>query len=270
MQEDLTSLYTQYSGIVDGAFLLIGGFVLHMVYEFIKSRLHHSNKHKYDSQLENKKADIAKESAFYTSVFSSFSNGQHAAMNRKLDGIERLWGTFLKLKNNRPEILFMNDLLTEQEFEIYLKRNDRPSFQSNDTIEQVKKCVPNDDEELRPFLDEYTWLLYTAYKTVFFRSIFLILNSQAGEPSALWYKDENILKLLKSVLTSEEYNYFIEAEFWKFSTMQNFLEEKILLRMRKVISGESNINPTIDKAHEIARLVDEIERKNKPLSSKKG
>ena len=84
------------------------GLLMWLFKEWLSTRLKTSIQHEYDRKLEtfktelktqqelailNIKTAVAREAAFHSAAHASFAEGQKASMERKLNAVDRLWGS---------------------------------------------------------------------------------------------------------------------------------------------------------------------------------
>lgn len=86
----------------------------------MSTRIKWSIQHEYDQKLEvhkaqlkaknevaflELKASVEREAALHAVAHASFSEGQKAAMERKLSAVDKLWGKVINLRRSLPPIL---------------------------------------------------------------------------------------------------------------------------------------------------------------------
>jgi hypothetical protein len=99
--------------------------------EWISTRLKASIQHEYAEKLETLKAQqkaehevailsiksaMEREASLQSAAHRSFAEGQRAALERKLDAVDKLWGRILHLRGNLPPLVVMIDVMTVDEF----------------------------------------------------------------------------------------------------------------------------------------------------------
>src|ERR1700683_4370013 len=117
------------------------GLVIWLSKEWISNRLKASIQHEYDKKLETHKAELkaeqelailniktslASEAAFHAAAHASFSEGQKASIERKLNAVDRLWSFIVQFRSSLPPVLTFVDLLTVDE---YRAAKEDPTFQ---------------------------------------------------------------------------------------------------------------------------------------------
>jgi hypothetical protein len=109
----------------------LAGVLIWLSTEWISTRLRSSIQHEYDQKLEalraqlkaqadvalvDLRATIERQASSLAVAHSSFAEGQKAAMERKLNAVDMLWGRVLRLRANLPPILGFVDILTVDEY----------------------------------------------------------------------------------------------------------------------------------------------------------
>ena len=126
------------SAVVSGALV---GILIWFSREWMSARIKGSIQHEYNQKLEAHKAQlkaenevaflelrsaIEREAALHATAHASFSEGQKAAMERKLSAVDRLWGQVINIRDTLPPILVFIDALTVDE---YKDAKDHPTLQ---------------------------------------------------------------------------------------------------------------------------------------------
>lgn len=257
----------------------VSGILIWLSREWISARIKASIQHEYDQKLEAHKArlkaenevallelrtTIEREAALHTAAYASFSEGQKAAMERRLNSFERLWNTVLKLRNNLPPILTIIDILSIDEYEGFRTHQ---TFQasaqefSEEKILSIANSIFGSIEEVRPYVGEYMWAILFSYRAIMFR-LLLLLHKGLDDPAKMnWHKDQGMRGLMNVVLTPEELKEFDKTNYAKVSWLQNHLEWKILSESRKVISGEEFGAELLEQAKLIQERISQMQSK---------
>lgn len=236
---------------LDGFLYLCGGLLIGLlgpaIKEFFLSKVRGHVQHRYDRRLEYTKAELAQDAAFHHALFSTFVDGQKAVMERKLWAVDKTWQELVAFRNKLPAVLGFTDYLTVDE---YKEAKESSSFQ--DLVAQLSedKIVSlnfSSIESARPYIGEYIWLMVYAYRAVFVRITLLLFWGKNDAEKLLWHEDSGIQQLLRAVLSKKEMNSFDRQKFGKIIWLQRCLEEKILSNLRKIISGESSVEPSVEQ-----------------------
>jgi hypothetical protein len=230
------------------------GLLMWLFKEWLSTRLKTSIQHEYDRKLEtfktelktqqelailNIKTAVAREAAFHSAAHASFAEGQKASMERKLNAVDRLWGSVLQLRGGLPPVLTFMDVMTVDE---YRGAKDHPTFRAlttDLTPEKLATLTVKSIEEARPFVGEYMWAVFFSYQAIFLRILFLLHLGRTDAEKIEWHKDTGTRGLIQAVLLPNELKAFDQLQFGKVSWLQQRLEAKILAAAQKVISGEA-------------------------------
>jgi hypothetical protein len=234
--------------------------------EWISMRLKGSIQHEYDQKLEVHKAQlkaatevaflelktaIEREAALHSAAYASFSEGQKAAMERKLQAVDRIWDQILSLRRGLPPIFAFIDVLTVAE---YKGIKNHPTFQKlagQLSEDQINSMVKNDDspiEQVRPYVGEFVWAIFYSYQLIMLRTLFLLYLGRNDAEKIEWFKDAPIRHAMEAVLTLEELKEFDQIQFGKISWLQRTLDAKVIAASRKVITGESFAVEALEQA----------------------
>jgi len=145
----------------------------------------------------------------------------------------------------------------------YSVTKDHPTFQklAGDLSEDnLKKLSAGSIEDVRPYVGEYMWAVFSCYQTLLIR-ISVLLHLAKFDPKKIeWYTDAGNRNLLKAVLTPAELAEFDITTHGKISWLQRRLESKLLEGARVVISGETLGKESVEQALLIQRLLDQQAR----------
>lgn len=221
---------------------LVWTFVIRVFPSVLGKAFEKRIEHGYDSKLEKLKAElqaaIERQANLLAAAHSSFSEGQKAAMERKLHAVDTLWGRVLQLRASLPPVLGVVDLLTVDE---YGTMKDHPKFielSQGWPVEKIATLVDSETERVRPYVGEYTWAVFFSYQAVMLRIVFLLNAGLTDAEKLEWHKDSGTRQLIRAVLPTTELKEFDEVTFGKVTWLQRSLESKILTAARQVVSGK--------------------------------
>lgn len=255
------------------ASLLTSGLLTLALREYISTRIKSGIQHDYDRKLETYKAQLkseqelailnittalAREAALHAAAHAAFAEGQKATVERKLNGVDRLWGGIVQFRAGLPPELPLIDVMTVDE---YRATKDHPSFQKlagGLSEDNLKKLSAGSIEDVRPYVGEYMWAVFSCYQTLLIR-ISVLFHLATLDPEKIeWYKDAGNQNLLKAVLTPAELAEFDTTTFGKISWLQKRLESKLLAAAQKVISGDTLGKESLEQALLIQQRIDQL------------
>lgn len=231
--------------------------------EWLSARLRTSIQHEYDQKLESLKAqlkaqnDVAlvelraaleRQASLLAAAHASFAEGQKAAMERKLQAVDGLWKRVLHLRSGLPPILGFIDVLTVDEYKTIKDHKTFRTLSEGWSMERVTQLIDKDVEQVRPYVGEYAWAVFTSYQAVMLRIVFLLNLGRDDAAKLEWYKDGGTRQLVETVLTPSEVEEFDAAKFGKITWLQRRFESKILSASRKLISGEEFGSEALEQA----------------------
>jgi len=246
---------------------------------WFSAKLKNSIKHEYDQKLEAYKSQlkyeqeiailqikslIEKESVVQQAGHSSLHQVQKASIDKKLISIERVWEAIVKARNETPAVIIFLDVLTVDEYPTLVSNSDSRSLieQLNpEKIGEIANSFAPDVENVRPYIGEYLWSIFFAYRAVTIRTLFL-MHKGLNDPKKLnWHEDKGILSLMSSVLTENQMQRFNRLQFGKFNLFRELFEGLMLATMSKVISGEKFSSEMISQAKIITEKASELSNK---------
>ena len=236
--------------------VLTSGFVIWLFREWISTRLKASIQHEYDQKLETHKASLKSQNeasflelkngidqrfTLYQAAQTSFAEGQKAAIERKLDSLEKLWNEILRLKNERPTLVGFFNFLSVEEYKHAPNTKGYRDLAQGCSLEKIAEYLGNRDypvEKVRLYVGEYLWSMFFAYRQIMGRITYLLSLSLEDAKNAEWHKDNSIRQVLEAVLSENELVEFESIRLGKISWLEQRLESKILAASQKIISGE--------------------------------
>ena len=249
----------------------VSGLLIWLSREWISARIKGSIQHEYDQKLEAHKARLKaenefslleirtaleREAALHAAAYASFSEGQKAAMERKLKAFDRLWEKLLQFRNSLPPVLMIMDCMSVEEYKEAKQHQDFQQLTGELSIEKIKNIFSDKQgsvEKVRPYVGGYMWAIFFSYQTIMIRILVELYFGLDDAEKVEWYKDSVVRQLIKSILTTIELQEFDGLTFGKLKWLQNSLESKILSTSRKVISGETFGTESLEQA----RLIQE-------------
>jgi hypothetical protein len=246
---------------------LVTGILAFLGRDWISQRLKNSIKHEYDSKLATHKAnldaanqvaiaqlkfDIEKEASINLAARLSFAEGQKAAMDRRIEAVNKIWIDILKTKGLMFMQLQLLDVLTEQELDNEKLPEILKAPDLTDTFKKEMDNIKLEGIELqRPYVGEYIFSQAYLYQSVIIRIATLIVLSQINPQKIKWFKDAGTRNLLTAALSETEMKEFDALKFGKINWFKNKMEEKILQSFQKLITGEIFGDEAIKHANKI-------------------
>lgn len=245
--------------------------------EWMSTRIKGSIQYEYDQKLEahksqlkaenevsflELKSSIEREAALHAVSHASFSEGQKAAMERKLNAVDKLWGKIINLRSNLPLVLTYIEQLTVDE---YKEAKNHPSFQAmsgDSSLEKIASTIDKEEEPIesvRPYIGEYMWAIFSSYQAIMDRLLVLLNLGRNDAEKIEWYKDPRTRQVIEAVLTKKELEEFDSRKFGKVTWIQRQLESKILSATSKVISGEAFGEESLKQAKLIQQLAIQLQ-----------
>ena len=247
------------------------GVIFNAVYARLTSLTNANLQRETEKEILELKTTINRTVDLYTAASASFAEGQKAAMERKLDAIDKLWDKILMLRKSQPPIMPFIDIMTVEE---YKDAKDNPNFKplreglseglSKEKLDNIFDSGEGPIEKVRPYVGEWMWALFYCYRTVIVRlSVLFQLERDDTAEMEEWFKDEGIRQLVKTVLNSDEFREFDQLPFGKWSNFQRRIDSKLLAASKRVISGKEFGTDTVEQAWLIQKAADELQQQDK-------
>ena len=243
---------------------------------WISERIHRSIQHEYDQKLAAFNAELRAESDKQAAILqasiereadklrfatSTIGETQKVAIERRLVGIETLWGSVLAARENVPAVMGFIDILTVDE---YKTSKDRPHFKQlmgDLSVEKMAKMFKDNVgsiERVRPYVGEYLWALLGTYQALILRTALLLHWGKEDSEKLNWHQDSGIQQLLKTSLTPQELEAFEAVRIGKIGWLQRTYEQKMLAAMQLIVSGEQFGDEALKQAHQMEEKVQRL------------
>ena len=202
---------------------------------------------KYRRDLETEhEAAIAAVAQLRNAASMAFSEAQRVAAQRRIQAVENVWAGTLEVKQKRHAVIGMIDLFTPRQVQDLVDLGAfQPLTETVDVDTASRLLLDNKVEPERPFIGEKCYSLYYCYRGISSQAAFIIkAGVDAGEMSP-WFYNDDIRSLLLATMDSDEIQKFDTLTSGKMRWYTDLIEQKILVEMNKVISGEMSTNEGI-------------------------
>jgi len=243
---------------------------------WISERLKGAIQHEYDQKLEALKAqlkaqnDVAVEQlktsnaqllSVHASASSTYSQIHSIGHERRLRAIEVAWKAVVHIRHTTPNIVMVGDLVDESQYSQFMTN---PTLQHMMTEVSLERLVEmsrehtKDVEEWRPFMGEYIYSMFEAYRTLTGRvAVEIRLGFDKGTVQP-WFKNPSIRTLVENVLETDQIA-MMDASAAKLNYVRSLMENKVLGEAARLISGEASSTHALEQA---ARISEAIRRLN--------
>ena len=185
--------------------------------------------------------------------------GQRVAAEWRAKTADAIWREVLRLRHDTPAVLTYLDILTPDEYQLFVTRTDLRELALSLNDERTWFWNP-DAEQVRPFLGEELFLKFFIYRAWLGRVAYLLERDVRRGEVKPWFQDAGIRRqLLPMVLDEEELKQLDELPATQFSWTLNALEGKILDQLRKVVSGEVSTTESLEQARRVRALIQTLE-----------
>ncbi|HDM8188246.1 TPA: hypothetical protein P0E26_004996 [Vibrio harveyi] len=237
-----------------------GGIVSFLLKSWFETRLKNSIKHEYDKRLLELKASIDKESSLLSMLQANYSHKNNLSHERTLNAIESLWAGILVIRELKPSILTVVDVLVEKEFGTDFGTN------NNNNVVDIKESdiAALFSEELnrqssnRLYAGDYLWSLFAGYRQLVGRISYVIKSGRENKNVPIWWEDKLCKNLISSLCSKDELDEFNGLKFQRIAWVLNLIEHKYLQAANKIITGEASIDLEADLSSKLNKVI--IER----------
>lgn len=219
---------------------------------WISERLKSGLKHHYDHQLEQLKAELKEQGESNLTLLksevdrqaeqlriaaSSFSEVQKATIVRKIEAVDALWVGVLTARKAFPSIIVLTDALTRSEI-MNLYAGEMRGELLGLKFGMVTEFF-GDLAKYRPFLGEVVWAHFATYHALLSRIVYLFIQGKTDQTKMVWYEDEAIKRLVRSVFGEEKSESFELLSNSRLTWMHGQFDSMLLQSIDHLLSGKA-------------------------------
>ena len=224
-------------------------------------------KAQHEVAIERLKASNTQLLAVHTSASNTFSSIHGIAHERRLKAVEAVWGAIVDVRNETPAGLGLADAFPEEDYDrLFFKTPELQQVLSGIDLKALPQLTlfrsGHEVEKYRPFVGEYIYSLYEAYRTLTVRVLVATGFGLAKGEVVAWYRDDVNRTLVSRVLTAHELPEFERSET-KFRYIRTAIESKIISKSARIISGEASAAHMLEQG---ALILDAVQQLNAAMS----
>jgi len=262
MNTMLTAVYASSATLV--LFMAAAFLSRHLILERLRNAVAHEYALKLETHkaevaamnlraIETLKTDAAHQQAVLTATVSTLSAAHIVGHQRTLDSIAILWKETRRVADWLPGYASRSDILLDTEL------GDDVMFQAliaqADEHEQVTSLIGQSHaEDVRPFVGEYLYAYFFAYRAFTGRIAAKLLDSHRAGRATLSHDDPYTVQLLSAVLGTETVKVLRLDLPGRIRRAQAAIESHMVEHIAKVLSGEASAAFNIHKAQEIVAI----------------
>lgn len=274
---DVINLFTStFFGSIAGSAVL--WFGKNMLSERLKNAIKHEYdaklsvinndlKHQSDLQMIQLKASIEKESDKIRFAAASMGESQKIIIAHRINGLEIIWKNVIDLRTQLPSILTLIDHIPTEFYKDISNNQELMSFANDLSIEKINQIFSSTTGQLelqRPYIGEYLWTLFQAYRSFLLQVCLKVEFAKKENVIPIWYQDPIIIQFIRSSMDEDEYNEMQAMATGKMGWVQRKYETKILAAISVIMSGKEFGEETLQQ---IENMENAIEASKKKLES---
>ena len=157
------------------------------------------------------KANLDATYSTLTSSINFLSSHQRELVGKTIDSTEKIWRTFLQIREEFGDLIFIDMIYTPEEIDQSFKSG-HPRLTASSIKEYVRedtamkkfeRCGANDMEYERLFISEKLWILFFVYRAINGRVAWLFYKSFKEHKYIDWHDDEHFGKMLFGILPDD-------------------------------------------------------------------
>ena len=239
-----------------GGVAVVAVGVLPWVSKLVQDRINLKWKQNYQKEIELIKANLNTNQEIIKATLSSYSTGHHYAQERRLKSIEALWESILKIRAYLSPLTTFYSVFLPDEYTTILEKEHYNHLINMFSEEEVLKFSLSieDIESQRPFIGEYMWGLFFAYRAFMLRMAMLFNTGVKKNDIQEWKNDTHLITILKTSIGEDEFNKLDLNVSINILYAIGLFEQKILIEMNRNITGETASESNLQQAKRIIEL----------------
>lgn len=201
--------------------------------------------HKFNSKLEQTKAELQASYSTLQASVGFISAGQSELRSKVLKNVEILWGAVNEMKEGFSPLILMHTVLTPDEIARYVVLKERNTFTAGAfefaddqfLLKKMNNVSGSKTENCRIFVGDKLWLLFFTIRQIYGRLAALLQFSFREGRYRDWKEDEAVFSWLRTVLPSEDVD--AARGVGGPERIIVLLEAEFLREARRVISGST-------------------------------
>lgn len=229
--------------------------------------------YEYQKQIEELSASLKRQSDFSVSQLSAdlgrmnerlkhsaqvSAAVQQVVIQKRLDAIEEIWRATLQVEEVIPAVFLLLDIAYDAEYELIARRADFTSELSKIDHHVVIKAAIDQSPQLahwRPFTGTYLWVVFSTYRAVVFRMIYLVDESKMEPHKLYWFRDALIRQQLHAALGKEALEEFDSLQVSRIDWLKKSFSKAILAAIENVIEGRDAGESAMQQAARMEALL---------------
>ena len=245
---------------------VIASLLILVAQTWIKTRIERSITSRYDTQFEQHRRNLQTEHELLLQrvqqaqamVNNAFVEGQRATAERRVIAVDTIWRGITKLREECPPAVGLLDLYPPDRCDV-TRIPEIKNFANETSLSSIIKRIEDTDvKNIRPFIGEACYSLYSCYYALTGRIAYLLITDTPKGKVQPWYKDKMIRGLLSEVLTEEEIVELDSLIERQFNWTRDLLEQKLLEQTSRIISGNTSAEEGLQQARNIQRAINDM------------
>jgi hypothetical protein len=211
-----------------------------------------------DAQLASLKSELDRQSEKMRIASASFSEVQKATIARKIEAVDALWKGVVEARDAFPSDAGLTDVLYDKELaRVYI---DQGFAKLADRLRKLDhfaffQAGFKEVQAVRPHLGEYTWAVYSTYRALLTRALYLI--SEAGEvPSkVVWFEDQIVLDFVRSALGPEKKEEFAGLGSARFKWLHQNFDTLLFTAIDTLLTGQNFSDAALKQAERMEQMI---------------
>lgn len=211
----------------------------------ILEKLNRDWKEKQEIEISNLRSKLKVDEETFSNLLNIYKSSTDEIQKKRIAAATELWEITITVKNMESNIFFYG-MLKDSEYDDFYKKEIFQKILKNlptqEVFDNTYQTVIKRENYLRPFVTDAIWMTYHTYRSFIYRvhwSLYKALQEEKRVPN--WKENSDTKKRLSCVIDENELNGIYNLPSGSFDIITSYLEEKLIIEMNKMFSGEFNI-----------------------------
>lgn len=215
-----------------------------------------------DIEITELKGKLYQNNSFISNLTSQVGQNFQKLLEKRIEASETYWANLIQMKSAIPGVIHLSfDILLEEELTVENLNKTKSNFGREiseiSEIDFITNLTSFSEPiiKLRPFLSNRLWLIMYAYQGFIGRTVHLMLEGYRHNKIISWKRDNGINQIVKTVLTTKEFDYILNIQVYAYDSMLQLLENKAIEEIKKLISSQELANDSLDLLKQMSEII---------------
>ena len=215
-----------------------------------------------DKELTELKGKLNQNNSIISTLTSQVGQNFQKLLEKRIEASEIYWANLIRMKSTIPAVvhlsyeIFLDEELTTENLDKTKSNFGREISEISD-INFIDNLTFFSETiiKVRPFLSDKLWLIMYAYQGFIGRTVHLMIEGYRQNKIIPWKKDNGIIQIVQTVLTTKEFEYIVNMQVHAYDSMLQLIENKAIEEIKKLISSQELANDSLQLLKQMEDII---------------